>query len=103
MDGERFRELFLVVIDGKDPWAWPAFTAGLVPKNRLHHHFGKRVGFQLLTLPPLGEACLMIIRLRRVNKNSQGVEVVFKLDRLVFSVFGGLLPTKSCLSSLCSE
>jgi len=57
MDGERFRELFLVVIDGKDPWAWPAFTAGLVLKNRLHHHFGKRVGFQLLTLLPLGEAC----------------------------------------------
>ena len=58
MDRERFREQLLVIMEGKDHWAWPAFTAGLVPKNRLHHHFGKRVGFQLLTLPPLGEACL---------------------------------------------
>jgi len=39
MDRERFREQLLVVMEGKDHWAWPAFTAGLVPKNRLHHHF----------------------------------------------------------------
>jgi len=39
MDRERFREQLLVIMEGKDHWAWPAFTAGLVPKNRLHHHF----------------------------------------------------------------
>jgi len=57
MERERFREPLFVVTEGKDHWAWPAFTAGLVPKNRIHHHFGNRVGFQLPSLLPLGEAC----------------------------------------------
>ena len=39
MDRERFREQLLVIMEGKDHWAWPAFTTGLVPKIRLHHHF----------------------------------------------------------------
>ena len=39
MDRERFREQLFVVMEGKDHWAWPAFTSGLVPKNRLHNHF----------------------------------------------------------------
>jgi pyrroloquinoline-quinone synthase len=33
-----FKEQLLRVMEQKDHWAWPAFTSGLVPKNRLHLH-----------------------------------------------------------------
>jgi len=39
MDRERFREQLLLIMEGKNHWAWPAFTSGLVPKNLLHYHF----------------------------------------------------------------
>jgi len=39
MDRETFRELLLRVMERKDHWAWPAFTSGVVPKERLHIHF----------------------------------------------------------------
>jgi pyrroloquinoline-quinone synthase len=39
MERETFREQLLLIMEGKDHWAWPAFTYGLVPKNLLHHHF----------------------------------------------------------------
>jgi len=42
MDQQRFREQLFVVAEGKDHWAWPAFTAGLMRKNRLHHLFANR-------------------------------------------------------------
>jgi pyrroloquinoline-quinone synthase len=39
MDTETFCQRLLYVMDRKDHWAWPAFTSGLVPKERLHVHF----------------------------------------------------------------
>jgi pyrroloquinoline-quinone synthase len=39
MDRATFREQLLVVMERKDHWAWPAFTSGKVPKERLHLHF----------------------------------------------------------------
>ncbi|MBM4263665.1 MAG: iron-containing redox enzyme family protein [Deltaproteobacteria bacterium] len=39
MDRHTFREQLLEVMERKDHWAWPAFTAGLVAKDRLHFHF----------------------------------------------------------------
>ena len=39
MDRENFLELLLDVMERKDHWAWPAFTSGMVPKERLHFHF----------------------------------------------------------------
>jgi len=39
MDRERFREQLLGIMEGKDHWAWPSFTAGLVAKEKLHIHF----------------------------------------------------------------
>ena len=38
MDRATFREQLLVVMEGKDHWAWPAFTSGAVRKDLLHHH-----------------------------------------------------------------
>jgi pyrroloquinoline-quinone synthase len=39
MDRDVFREQLLAVMERKDHWAWPAFTHGLVPRERLHFHF----------------------------------------------------------------
>lgn len=39
MDRETFRDQLLTVMEGKDHWAWPAFTSGKVPKALLHFHF----------------------------------------------------------------
>jgi pyrroloquinoline-quinone synthase len=38
MDEAAFREALLQVMERKVHWAWPAFTAGLVPKELLHVH-----------------------------------------------------------------
>jgi hypothetical protein len=35
---ERFREVLLGVMDRKVHWAWPSFTSGQVPADRLHIH-----------------------------------------------------------------
>ncbi len=39
MDREIFREQMLGVMEQKKHWAWPMFTSGLVPGERLHIHF----------------------------------------------------------------
>jgi len=39
MDRETFLELLLGVMERKDHWSWPAFTSGMVPRERLHLHF----------------------------------------------------------------
>ncbi len=39
MDRETFQEQLLGVMERKSHWAWPLFTSGRVPKDRLHVHF----------------------------------------------------------------
>jgi len=39
MDRKTFRQQLFKLMERKDHWAWPAFTSGLVPKQRLHIHF----------------------------------------------------------------
>lgn len=39
MEQAEFLERILSVMDGKTHWAWPLFTSGEVPKERLHIHF----------------------------------------------------------------
>ena len=39
MDRAGFQERLLSVMERKDHWAWPLFTSGRVPAERLHHHF----------------------------------------------------------------
>jgi pyrroloquinoline quinone (PQQ) biosynthesis protein C len=39
MDKDRFLEALLHVMERKEHWAWPLFTSGKVPKNKLHIHF----------------------------------------------------------------
>ena len=38
MDLEDFQEALLQQMERKTHWAWPAFTGGLVPKEKLHIH-----------------------------------------------------------------
>jgi pyrroloquinoline quinone (PQQ) biosynthesis protein C len=51
MDRERFREQMLGVMERKTHWAWPAFTSGRVPKDRLHHHFEQEYGTYVRDFP----------------------------------------------------
>jgi pyrroloquinoline-quinone synthase len=39
MDRLTFRHQLLGIMERKVHWAWPAFTSGRVPKERLHFHF----------------------------------------------------------------
>jgi pyrroloquinoline quinone (PQQ) biosynthesis protein C len=39
VDREGFREALLQIMERKKHWAWQHFTAGRVPKERLHVHF----------------------------------------------------------------
>ncbi len=39
MTADELREALLEVMEGKDHWAWPLFTAGNVAADRLHIHF----------------------------------------------------------------
>lgn len=51
MDREMFREQLLGIMDRKSHWAWPAFTSGLVPKDRLHFHFEQEYGAYVRDFP----------------------------------------------------
>ena len=51
MDRETFREQLLAVMERKDHWAWPAFTNGRVPKDRLHFHFEQEYGAYVRDFP----------------------------------------------------
>lgn len=44
MDREGFREALLGVMERKVHWAWPAFTCGKVPAERLHVHLEQEYG-----------------------------------------------------------
>lgn len=44
MDREGFREALLGVMERKVHWAWPAFTRGEVPAERLHVHLEQEYG-----------------------------------------------------------
>lgn len=39
MTRKQFSQRLFNIMERKDHWAWPAFTSGRVPKNRLHVHF----------------------------------------------------------------
>jgi pyrroloquinoline quinone (PQQ) biosynthesis protein C len=39
VDRDDFRERLLSVMERKKHWAWPYFTSGRVPRDRLHVHF----------------------------------------------------------------
>ena len=39
MQQDEFKEALLAIMEQKVHWAWPGFTQGLVPKEKLHIHF----------------------------------------------------------------
>lgn len=51
MDRESFLELLLGVMERKDHWAWPAFTSGMVLKERLHFHFEQEYATYVADFP----------------------------------------------------
>ena len=53
MDDLIFREQLLGVMEGKDHWAWPAFTQGWVKKDRLHIHLEQEFATYVRDFPVL--------------------------------------------------
>lgn len=53
MDRDAFQEALLRVMERKVHWAWPAFTSGLVPKERLHLHLEQEYATYVRDFPVL--------------------------------------------------
>lgn len=53
MDRAAFREALLQVMERKDHWAWPGFTGGLVPADRLHLHLEQEYATYIRDFPIL--------------------------------------------------
>lgn len=53
MDRAAFQEALLAVMERKHHWAWPAFTAGLVPRDRLHLHLEQEYATYVRDFPIL--------------------------------------------------
>lgn len=53
MDVDAFREALLVQMERKHHWAWPGFTRGLVPKERLHVHLEQEYAVYVRDFPVL--------------------------------------------------
>jgi pyrroloquinoline-quinone synthase len=53
MDRAEFQERLLQVMERKVHWAWPAFSDGLVPKDRLHVHLEQEYAVYVRDFPVL--------------------------------------------------
>jgi pyrroloquinoline-quinone synthase len=51
MNRDDFREALLSVMERKVHWAWPAFTSGTVPKDKLHIHLEQEYGTYVRDFP----------------------------------------------------
>ncbi len=51
MNKETFFELLLRVMERKEHWAWPAFTTGMVLRERLHLHLEQEYGTYVRDFP----------------------------------------------------
>lgn len=53
MNRGHYREALLSIMESKVHWAWPAFTSGLVPKERMHIHFEQEYEVYVRDFPTL--------------------------------------------------
>jgi pyrroloquinoline-quinone synthase len=53
VDRTAFREALLSVMDQKTHWAWPGFTSGKVPRERLHIHLEQEYATYVRDFPVL--------------------------------------------------
>lgn len=53
MDRTAFREALLSLMEQKTHWAWPAFTSGAVPRERLHVHLEQEYATYVRDFPVL--------------------------------------------------
>jgi pyrroloquinoline-quinone synthase len=53
MELSEFREALLSVMERKVHWAWPGFTSGLVPRERLHIHLEQEYAVYVRDFPVL--------------------------------------------------
>ena len=53
MNTDTFREQLLQIMEHKDHWAWPLFTHGRVPRDRLHIHLEQEYATYVRDFPRL--------------------------------------------------
>ena len=53
MNSDTFVEELLVIMEAKVHWAWPAFTRGLVLREKLHIHFEQEYEVYVRDFPTL--------------------------------------------------
>jgi pyrroloquinoline-quinone synthase len=53
MERGEYQEALLTVMEGKRHWAWPAFEAGRVPRERLHVHLEQEYAVYVRDFPVL--------------------------------------------------
>jgi hypothetical protein len=53
MERDDFKEALLGIMERKTHWAWPSFTSGLVPKERLHIHLEQEYATYVRDFPIL--------------------------------------------------
>jgi hypothetical protein len=53
VDTDRFREALLDIMERKEHWAWPLFTAGKIAPERLHIHFEQEYATYVRDFPVL--------------------------------------------------
>jgi pyrroloquinoline quinone (PQQ) biosynthesis protein C len=53
VDRAQFKEALLQIMERKVHWAWPGFTSGLVPKDKLHVHLEQEYATYIRDFPVL--------------------------------------------------
>ncbi len=53
MERDEFQEQLLAIMERKHHWAWPSFTSGKVPRDRLHIHFEQEYATYVRDFPVL--------------------------------------------------
>ena len=76
MDREAFTEALLGVMEAKEHWAWPAFTSGRVPRERLHIHLEQEYATYVRDFPVLVARAYVTCTIAEVRRDL--IENVFE-------------------------
>lgn len=68
MDRSQFRERLLEIMEQKHHWAWPGFSEGLVPRDRLHVHFEQEYATYVRDFPVLVARAYVLCPIAEVRR-----------------------------------
>ncbi len=68
MSSEDLKEALLGVMERKSHWAWPAFTGGIVPRERLHVHLEQEYATYVRDFPVLVARAYVVCPIAAVRR-----------------------------------